>query len=191
VPAINGGNPPGTGKKAKAKAKAKALAVTSDDIDTRIAAGIAAAVKAKGKGKGDGVPRDTGKGKGKGKPDFKQTPCWFFNCHANGCTKEAKDCTHKHVKVSEAEKAKLYKPGTKPSDGSGVRSPSPGKGGGKQAPPQPANEWCRAYLKGECTKGADCNWIHLENDVVNGILAKRKIQAKAKAKAKAKPKAQP
>ena len=191
VPATSGGNPPG--KKAAAKAKAlaaKALASSTADIDARIAAGIAAAVKGKGKGKGDGPPGGKGAGKGKGKPDFKQTPCWFFNCHANGCTKEAKDCTHKHVKVSAAEAAKLFKPGTRPADGSGARSPSPGKGGGKQAPPAPANEWCRKYLEGNCQLGADCPYVHLEPPIVKIILAKRKA-ASAKAKAKAKAKAQP
>ena len=73
-----------------------------------------------------------GKGKDKGKgADFQQVPCWFFNCHPNGCTKEAANCTHKRIKVFTAGAALLYNPVSNPGadNGGGARQPSPGKGG--------------------------------------------------------------
>ena len=108
--------------KAAAKAAAKALAA-SNDTEARV---LAAFNKGASKGQGKGKGKDKGKG-----ADFKQVPCWFFNRHPNGCTKEAANCTHKHIKVSTAEAALLCKPGSKPGtgDGAGARQPSPGKGG--------------------------------------------------------------
>jgi hypothetical protein len=189
APAPGANNPPGKKAQAKAAAKqAKALAAsTTAEVDSRVALALAAH-KGKGKGKGAGSPGGKGDGKGKGK-DFKQTPCWFFNCHPNGCTKSAEDCTHKHgKKLSKVEADKLVKPGSTPGTGSGSRAPSPGKGGGKgggKAPKQPVDEWCKKYLAGTC-KDDNCTRIHLEPDVVKVILEKRKVAA-AKAKAKAKP----
>ncbi len=187
VPAVGGQNPPG--KKAQAKA-AKALAAsTTAEVDSRVAIALAAKGKGKG-GKGAGSPTGKGDGKGKGKgKDFKQTPCWFFNCHANGCTKSAEDCSHQHKKLSKAEADKLVKPGSTPgAGGSGSRAASPsgkGKGDGKAQKKGPVDEWCHKFLTGNC-KDEHCARLHLEPDVVKTILEKRKVAA-AKAKAKAKP----
>ena len=150
-----------------------------------MALALAAKGKGKGKDKGAGSPGGKGDGKGKGK-DFKQTPCWFYNCHENGCTKTAEACTHKHgKKLSKEEAAKLVKPGSAPA--AGTRAPSPGKGGGKAPKGPPADEWCRKYLDGTCNND-HCPRVHLEPDVVKVILEKRKVAA---AKAKAKPKVKP
>eukprot|EP00972_Heterocapsa_arctica_P027516 4044893-Heterocapsa_arctica.AAC.1 len=113
MPALGAPNAPGpkAQKKAAAKAAAKALAASSD-VEARV---LAAYIKGAGKGKGKG------KEKGKGK-DFKHMPCWFYNNHANGCTKSAAECTHKHIKVSAEAAALLYKPGsTGAGNGTGAR----------------------------------------------------------------------
>jgi hypothetical protein len=178
---------------AKAKAKAKALAATTD-ISAQITAGINNALAAKGKGaRGAGAGKGDGGKKGKGKGgDYVQPVCFFYN-HPDGCTKTKEACSHKHIKLSAANAALLPDPRVRKEPGGagkgkGARSASRdgGKGGGKAS--APADEWCRAFLKGECTK-TNCPYPHFAPETVKEILEKR--TARAKAKAKAKPKAQP
>ena len=70
------------------------------------------------------------------------------------------------------------------------RSPSPRRGGGASTTTpggtttKPATQLhCFNFLKGKCTKGDDCNFAHVSQEVVD---ASKKAQAKAKAKAKGK-----
>ena len=75
------------------------------------------------------------------------------------------------------------------------RTPSPRRGGGASttAPggttTKPATQLhCFNFLKGKCTKGDDCNFAHVSQEVVDA-LKKAQAKAKAKAKGKAQPKA--
>ena len=102
-------------------------------------------------------------------------PCYFFNF--GGCSNSDANCKFGHVKVSADEKAKMVKPERRDKS----RSPSPG--GGPRAA-GPGKTHCFKFLKGECTRGADCVWSHSPQEELD-----RQAKAKAKAKAKAEPNA--
>ena len=126
-------------------------------------------------------------------------PCYFFN--HGGCHNSDEKCRFKHVIVTPEEKAQMVKPERRDS-----RSPSPrrgkgagkgdGKGAGKGAGGGGGDGGgavqghCFKFLKGDCTKGDDCMFAHLPQEIVDEMKrAKSKAKAKAKGKAAAKPKA--
>ena len=118
---------------------------------------------------------------GGGNNGGEKKPCYFFN--HGGCKFNEDKCSFKHVIVPEAEKAQMEPPVRRTSG-----SPPPNR---TQAQEQPRQQklYCQFHLKGKCTKGDDCVFLHVEKEEVERQKARAKAAAKAKAKAKAEPKA--
>ena len=123
-------------------------------------------------------------------------PCYFFN--HGGCHNSDEKCRFKHVIVTPEEKAQMVKPESRDSrspsarrgKGAGKGAGGGGGGGGGAAPASAEIKNCFKFLKGECTKGDDCMFAHVPQEVVDELKrAKSKAKAKAKSKAAAKPKA--
>ena len=135
------------------------------------------------RGGGAGTPAGSGK-----------KPCYFFN--HGGCNKAQGKCRFEHVKVSDAEKAKMQKPPPRslsppPSGGSpsGAGGGNPARAGGGQT----KISYCFDFAKGGTCPRDPCPFPHIPQAEVDRVkaAAKAKATAKAEPKTKAKAKAQP
>ena len=109
-------------------------------------------------------------------------PCFFHN--HGGCKNKESQCKFAHTMVSDTEKALMERPVRREG-----RSPSPK--GEKTANKTPnALLPCRQFLKGNCKRGEDCCFAHVDQTEADRMAkARPKAEAKAKAKAKAEAKA--
>ena len=111
-------------------------------------------------------------------------PCYFF-AHGS-CKNTEAECRLAHVNVSEDEKAKMQKPGSR----SVSPTRAPRKPQQEAQPTAKADMHCFKFVKGKCDKGDACKFAHLTAEEVKVMKkAQKETEAKAKAKAKAQPKA--
>ena len=130
-------------------------------------------------GVGDGSGGGGG-GRGGGAP---KKPCYFYN--HGGCKNADGKCRFEHVHVGDAEKAKMERPTARSQ--SPQRSPSKGDGQKADGKVPVGNVHCFGFIKGTCTKGGQCRFAHLSQEVVDEMKrAKAKAKAEPKGKAKAK-----
>ena len=115
--------------------------------------------------------------------------CWHHNNAENGC-RFGKECFKKHVMVKPELRSKIPKPQPRSRSASrgstGSRGGGKGKSGGKG---KAMVSYCTNHVKGNCTKGNDCWFPHVTQEVANEMDRAAKVRAKAKGKANPKPKA--
>ena len=130
-----------------------------------------------------------GKGLALTPPGGKKGPCYFHN--HGGCSKTDAQCKFEHVDLPAAEKAKMKKPAGKsqspppqPQGGRPTRDRKGAESGGPGSSATAPGRLCHYDLKGKCTRGDKCPFIHSPKEETERTKRSERQHQKPKQKPK-------